>query len=63
MCVREDFGANQLLYDGGDATLLVHKGKELKVQNAKDGMCEDHASWLEGRGCGGIGRALRCLPS
>ena len=31
MCVPEADGSDQLMNDGGDATLLVHKGKELEV--------------------------------
>ena len=30
-------GSNQVMSDGGDATLLLHKGKELEEKNAKDG--------------------------
>ena len=47
MCVPEACGADQLMNDGGDATLLVHKGKELEVKNAKDGICQEQGSWLD----------------
>ncbi|CAK9015244.1 Adenosylhomocysteinase (S-adenosyl-L-homocysteine hydrolase) (AdoHcyase) [Durusdinium trenchii] len=37
-------GCDQLVDDGGDATLLVHKGKELEAKFAKDGSLPDPAS-------------------
>ena len=37
-------GCDQLVDDGGDATLLVHKGKELEEKFAKDGSLPDPAS-------------------
>ena len=37
MCVPEADGSAQVMNDGGDATLLLHKGKELKEKNAKSG--------------------------
>ena len=36
--------ADQLVDDGGDATLMVHKGKELEEKFAKDGSLPDPAS-------------------
>ena len=44
MCVPEADGSDQLMNDGGDATLLMHKGKELEVKNAKDGYLPDPVS-------------------
>ena len=41
MCVPETDGSDQLMNDGGDATLLMHKGKELEEKNAKDGYLPD----------------------
>jgi len=37
-------GCDQLVDDGGDATLLVHKGKEYEEKFAKDGSLPDPAS-------------------
>merc|ERR1712083_52805 len=37
-------GCDQLVDDGGDATLLIHKGKEYKEKFAKDGSLPDPAS-------------------
>merc|ERR1711971_1117137 len=37
-------GCDQLVDDGGDATLLMHKGKELEAKFAKDGTLPDPAS-------------------
>jgi len=37
-------GCDQLVDDGGDATLLVHKGKELEAKFAADGSLPDPAS-------------------
>merc|ERR1712217_543332 len=37
-------GCDQLVYDGGDATLLMHKGKEYEDKFAKDGTLPDPAS-------------------
>merc|ERR1712087_1098754 len=37
-------GCDQLVDDGGDATLLVHKGKEFEEKFAKDGSLPDPAS-------------------
>jgi len=37
-------GCDQLVDDGGDATLLMHKGKELEEKYAKDGSLPDPAS-------------------
>merc|ERR1712032_600065 len=37
-------GCDQLVDDGGDATLLVHKGKEFEGKFAKDGSLPDPAS-------------------
>merc|ERR1719215_353158 len=34
-------GCDQLVDDGGDATLLIHKGKELEAKFAKDGSLPD----------------------
>merc|ERR1711953_1064238 len=34
-------GCDQLVDDGGDATLLIHKGKEFKAKFAKDGTLPD----------------------
>jgi len=37
-------GCDQLVDDGGDATLLIHKGKEFEEKYAKDGTLPDPAS-------------------
>merc|ERR1712137_180282 len=37
-------GCDQLVDDGGDATLLIHKGKELEEKFAKDGTLPDPSS-------------------
>jgi len=37
-------GCDQLIDDGGDATLLIHKGKEYEEKFAKDGSLPDPAS-------------------
>merc|ERR1711907_448878 len=37
-------GCDLLVDDGGDATLLIHKGKELEAKFAKDGSLPDPAS-------------------
>merc|ERR1711879_1010784 len=37
-------GCDQLVDDGGDATLLIHKGKEFEAKFAKDGSLPDPAS-------------------
>merc|ERR1712226_278510 len=37
-------GADQIVDDGGDATLLIHKGKEFEEKYAKDGTLPDPAS-------------------
>jgi len=37
-------GCDQLVDDGGDATLLMHKGKELEEKHAKDGSLPDPAT-------------------
>jgi len=37
-------GCDQLVDDGGDATLLIHKGKEYEEKYAKDGSLPDPAS-------------------
>merc|ERR1712087_786600 len=37
-------GCDQLVDDGGDATLLIHKGKELEEKYAKDGSLPDPTS-------------------
>merc|ERR1712013_911325 len=37
-------GCDQLVDDGGDATLLIHKGKELEAKFAKDGSLPDPES-------------------
>jgi len=37
-------GCDQLVDDGGDATLLIHKGKEFEEKYAKDGSLPDPAS-------------------
>merc|ERR1712078_916791 len=37
-------GADQIVDDGGDATLLIHKGKEFEEKFAKDGSLPDPAS-------------------
>jgi len=37
-------GCDQLVDDGGDATLLMHKGKEFEAKFAKDGSLPDPAS-------------------
>ena len=34
-------GCDQLVDDGGDATLLIHKGKQFEVKYAKDGSLPD----------------------
>merc|ERR1712146_42474 len=34
-------GCDQLVDDGGDATLLIHKGKEFEEKYAKDGSLPD----------------------
>merc|ERR1719468_1144444 len=41
MLVRGADGCDQLVDDGGDATLLVHKGKEFEEKFAKDGSLPD----------------------
>ena len=33
-----------MMNDGGDTTLLMHKGKELEEKNAKDGFLPDPVS-------------------
>ena len=37
-------GCDQLVDDGGDATLLIHKGTELEVAFTKDGTLPDPES-------------------
>ena len=37
-------GRDQSVDDGGDATFLTHKGKELEEKYAKDGSLPDPAS-------------------
>ncbi|CAE7692477.1 SAHH [Symbiodinium microadriaticum] len=37
-------GCDQLVDDGGDATLLIHKGKEFEEKFAKDGSLPDPSS-------------------
>merc|ERR1712166_1348700 len=37
-------GPDQIIDDGGDATMLIHKGKEFEAQFAKDGSFPDPAS-------------------
>merc|ERR1712046_567217 len=37
-------GCDQLVDDGGDATMLIHKGKEFEEKFAKDGTLPDPAS-------------------
>merc|ERR1711907_447328 len=44
MTVPGKDGCDQLVDDGGDATLLIHKGKELEAKFAKDGSLPDPAS-------------------
>merc|ERR1711977_193052 len=44
MTVPGKDGCDQLVDDGGDATLLMHKGKELEEKHAKDGSLPDPAS-------------------
>jgi len=44
MTVPGEDGCDQLVDDGGDATLLIHKGKELEEKFAKDGSLPDPAS-------------------
>merc|ERR1712072_751248 len=44
MTVPGKDGCDQLVDDGGDATLLVHKGKEYEAKFAKDGTLPDPAS-------------------
>merc|ERR1712230_305086 len=44
MTVPGKDGCDQLVDDGGDATLLIHKGKELEEKFAKDGTLPDPAS-------------------
>merc|ERR1712107_178763 len=41
MTVPSADGCDQLVDDGGDATLLTHKGKELEEKHAKDGSLPD----------------------
>jgi len=41
MTVPGEDGCDQLVDDGGDATLLMHKGKELEEKYAKDGSLPD----------------------
>jgi len=41
MTVPGEDGCDQLVDDGGDATLLMHKGKELEEKFAKDGSLPD----------------------
>jgi len=41
MTVPGEDGCDQLVDDGGDATLLIHKGKELEEKFAKDGSLPD----------------------
>ena len=43
MTVPDADGCEMLLDDGGDATLLVHKGKEFDEMYAKDGSLADSA--------------------
>jgi len=44
MTVPGQDGCDLLVDDGGDATLLIHKGKELEAKFAKDGSLPDPAS-------------------
>merc|ERR1719198_2135365 len=44
MTVPGKDGCDQLVDDGGDATLLIHKGKEFEGKFAKDGTLPDPAS-------------------
>merc|ERR1712086_682538 len=44
MTVPGQDGCDLLVDDGGDATLLIHKGKEFEEKFAKDGMLPDPAS-------------------
>merc|ERR1711887_358814 len=44
MTVPGKDGCDQLVDDGGDATLLIHKGKEYEAEFAKDGSLPDPAS-------------------
>merc|ERR1711975_120799 len=44
MTVPGKDGCDQLVDDGGDATLLIHKGKELEEKFAKDGSLPDPMS-------------------
>merc|ERR1711865_692623 len=44
MTVPGKDGCHQLVDDGGDATLLIHKGKEYEALYAKDGTLPDPAS-------------------
>merc|ERR1711881_280750 len=44
MTVPGSDGCDQLVDDGGDATLLVHKGVEFEAQHGKDGSLPDPAS-------------------
>merc|ERR1712149_128072 len=44
MTVPGEDGCDQLVDDGGDATLLIHKGKELEEKFAKDGSLPDPMS-------------------
>merc|ERR1711975_58295 len=44
MTVPGKDGCDQLVDDGGDATLLIHKGKEFEEKFAKDGSLPDPAS-------------------
>merc|ERR1719198_2294695 len=41
MTVPGEDGCDQLVDDGGDATLLIHKGKEMEEKFAKDGSLPD----------------------
>merc|ERR1712151_1386222 len=44
MTVPGKDGCDQLVDDGGDATLLIHKGKEFEAKFAKDGSLPDPSS-------------------
>merc|ERR1712061_4223 len=44
MTVPGKDGCDQLVDNGGDATLLIHKGKELEAKFAKEGVLPDPAS-------------------
>merc|ERR1711971_538944 len=46
-------GCDQLVDDGGDATLLIHKGKEFEGKFAKDGSLPDPAS-TDNPACKGV---------